>query len=445
MPENDAVLLERFSRRSDAEAFAELVRRYARLVYATAWRVLRQETDAADVTQETFFELTRQAGRIGGPLSGWLHRVATQKSIDVIRRRSRRKSREQTYAQARPAGVPMWQDLSGFVDEALEKLNPAVKSLLLDHFLAGRTMAQIVEEHGVSQATVSRRVNEGLEQLRGMLRRQGLLVGGAALGTLLLENTSQAVPVTVYAGLSKMAMVGTTATAASLGGQATVAVNAGAVKAVLAATTIAVVVSVVGYVHYSHGPPPAPSVPAARVVGRAVSGTAMSQSAPARRTPATRTAPPENGTAPAAVLPAAEPTQAFALSPEEPAPAFPGMGGIAVGDPFSDVPTADLRTPEAVVYSFLALIDQGAADQLQACLADGAEVAADDPFPRYLGYPIRLVEVMQKGDAAQVRWEATVHTPFSCRGRDYLPGESVALSSRLVRMDGLWKLLKLDE
>ncbi len=141
MPENDAVLLERFSRRADAEAFTELVRRYARLVYSTSWRVLRHETDAADVTQETFFELTRRADRIAGPLSGWLHRVAMQKSIDVIRRRTHRKHREQTYAQTRPVEVQTWHDLSSGVDEALEKLDESLRHLLLDHFLAGKTTA----------------------------------------------------------------------------------------------------------------------------------------------------------------------------------------------------------------------------------------------------------------------------------------------------------------
>ncbi len=398
------------------------------------------------VTQETFFELTRHAGRIVGPLGGWLHRVALQKSIDVIRRRSRRRNREQTYAQARPVEVQTWQDLSGWIDEALERLDESLKCLLLDHFLAGKTTGQIAEEHGVSQATVSRWINEGLEQLRGMLRRQRLLVAATALGTMLLENTSQAVPAAVYAGLSKMAMVGTTATAASLGGKAVVAVNTGAIKAVSATAVIVAVVSVVGYVHYSRRlEPPAPSSVAAQVVGRATPGIGSGQSDPVRRAATTRAPQPESDVAAVTASPVAEQTQGLTLNPGEPAPAFEGMGGISVGDPFSDVPTADLRTPEAVVYSFLVLIDQGATDQLQACLAEGAEVAADSPYPRYLGYPIRLVEVAQEGDAAQVRWEATAHTPFSYKGKDRQPGESVALSSRLVRVDGLWKLLKLDE
>jgi RNA polymerase sigma-70 factor (ECF subfamily) len=446
MLENDVVLLERFSRQADAEAFTELVRRYTTLVYSTSWRVLRRETDAADVTQETFFELTRQAGRIAGPLSGWLHQVARQKSIDVIRRRTHRKNREQTYARTRPVEVQTWQEVSGHIDEVLEKLDESVRLLLLDHFLAGKTTGRIAEEQGVSQATVSRRINEGLEQLRGMLRQRGLLVGGAALGTMLMENTSQAVPAAVCTGLSKMAMVGTTSTATGLGAKAAVGLNATAVKTVLTTATIVAAASMIGYVHHSHGSKPLArsSVPAGIVRQSAPSNSPFYPASRATTNSATQL---QAEVPPAAVSPAAEQTQTEepALGPFGPSPDVGGMGGISVGDPFGDVPTADLRTPDAVVYSFLALIEQGATDQVRQCWAEGTEVPADSPYPRYLGYPIRLVKVTQEGDTAQVHWEATAHTPFSYKGEDRHPSESVPLSSRLARVDGLWKLLKLDE
>jgi RNA polymerase sigma-70 factor (ECF subfamily) len=445
MPENDSVLLERFSRRADAEAFTELVHRYTRLVYATSWRVLRQETDAADVTQETFFELTRQAGRIAGPLSGWLHRVALQKSIDVIRRRTHRKSREQTYAQARPTEAQTWHDLSSGVDETLEKLDESVRLLLLDHFLAGKTTGQIAREHGISQATVSRRINEGLEQLRGRLRRQGLLVGTAALGTMLLENTSQAVPAAVSVGLSKMAMVGTTGAATGLGGGSAVAVHVGGLKTVLAVATVVAAVSAIGFVHHSRSPAPpaASSVPIA-VNRQTVPESGTNRPSPAVRATSTRERQPQAETTPVAATAATEQTREPVLRPFGPPEEVVGMGGMSVGDPFSGLPTADLTTPEAAVYSLLTLIDQGATDEWSECLAEGAEIAADSPFPRHLGFPIRLIEVVQDGDTAQVTWEATAHTPFSYKGRDRLPGESVPLSSPLIRVDGRWKILKLD-
>ncbi|MHC4520837.1 MAG: sigma-70 family RNA polymerase sigma factor, partial [Planctomycetota bacterium] len=238
------------------------VRRYVQLVYSASWRVLRDENDATDVTQETFFELTRHAGRISGSLAGWLHRVATQKSIDVIRRSAHRRNREKVYARSRPVEVQSWQDLSEHVDQALDALPDALRSILLDHFVSGRTTAQIAAERGFSQATVSRRVNAGLEQLRGVLRRKGLLVTAAALATMLLENTSQAVSATVMGGLGKMAMVGTT-------GTATTATQAVVVKVVLGIAAAVGTLSVAGYVHHRRSAPPLP-VPTISVEGDTV-------------------------------------------------------------------------------------------------------------------------------------------------------------------------------
>lgn len=235
MTESEAILLRRFSSGADAEAFAELVRRYVQLVYSTSWRVLKDDNDATDVTQETFFELTRQAGRISGSLACWLHRVATQKSIDLIRRSVHRHQREQVYARSRPVEVRTWQDLSGHVDRALDTLDATSRSLLVDHFIAGKTTSQLAREHGVSQATVSRRINAGLERLRGILRRKGLLVTAVALGTMLAESAAQAVSGSVLGGLGKMAMVGTTRSATAGVAKAT-ALKAGLALAALIGT-----------------------------------------------------------------------------------------------------------------------------------------------------------------------------------------------------------------
>ena len=446
MAENEAILLERFSTRADAQAFAELVRRYVRLVYSTSWRVLRDETDAADVTQETFFELTRQADRISGSLGVWLHHVATRKSVDLIRRNMHRRRRERAYARIHPEEARTWHDLSGHVDEALESLDKSTKSLLLEHFLAGKTTVEIARERGVSQATVSRRINDGLEQLRGILRRQGLLVAAASLGTLLMENASQAVPAMVMVELSKMTMIGTTGAATALGGK--VAAGAGVFKTVFATTAILAAASVIGYVHYSHRPEPATQpATAAQVVRRPVRGSGGNRSYVVDRAAAAAEPQIQTDASPVDAVPEAEQIHMaesilqLSTSPAEPE----GVGGISVGDPFSGVPTIDLRTPESVVYSFLTLIDQGALDQLDECFADAGEAAVDGPYPRYLGQPVRLVEVTQDDDTAQVRWEATVHTPFSHKGEDRLPGELAPVCSRLVRAGDAWKLLKLDE
>jgi hypothetical protein len=58
---------------------------------------------------------------------------------------------------------------------------------------------------------------------------------------------------------------------------------------------------------------------------------------------------------------------------------------------------------------------------------------------------VGLVEVIEEDESAEVIWNATVHTVFSLNGRKWSPGEKMTLTTRLVRVEGLWKLLKLHE
>lgn len=257
MMDNEAILLQRFAGQADVEAFTILVRRYAGMVYDTCIRILNNQSDAADMTQETFFELNRHAGHITAPLGSWLHSVARNKSLDFIRRSAHRRQRERVFARFRPREVSTWHDLSGHVDEALEQLDESYRVVVVDYYLDGKTMDQIALEHNISQPTVSRRIKEGLELLRGNLKRKGLLVTTALLGTLLMDNTSKAVPLTVLTELTKIAMIGSVndglATSAMTVAGATMA-RTGAFKAVISALTVAIM-SITGYLYHVNPQP----------------------------------------------------------------------------------------------------------------------------------------------------------------------------------------------
>jgi hypothetical protein len=107
--------------------------------------------------------------------------------------------------------------------------------------------------------------------------------------------------------------------------------------------------------------------------------------------------------------------------------------------------TTDLSSPAIAVHSVLSLIDQGRSDRLPSCFIDESEDIGNMLYPRYLGQPIELVEVLEEDDAAEVIWNGTVHTAFSLAGQNRSPGETVTLRTKLVWKDDLWKLLKLHE
>ncbi|MBA7628400.1 hypothetical protein ES703_35882 [subsurface metagenome] len=260
MLENEVILLHRFAKTGDAEAFSEVVRRHAGLVYGACLRILSDRDRAADVVQDTFFLLLRNAGNITGSVPAWLHRVATRRAIDVVRRDSSIRRRETEYAANKPREVRKWQDISGYVDEGLGELDEQTQEILIQHFFEGRSMVDIAADKDVSQPTVSRRIESGVAKLRERLRKRGIIVAVATLGGLLGENVVEAAPALVLKELGKMALVGGTAAAGSGVGSAAAASGTGAkaavgvlagVKAKVVTAAVVTVVGVGGVVTYN--------------------------------------------------------------------------------------------------------------------------------------------------------------------------------------------------
>lgn len=108
----DAALLERWSTRRDVKAFTELVSRHSAMVYTTCKRVLQNEADAEDVSQECFIELAQTDQKRIISLSGWLHRLATSRSLDRMKTEKRRKAREKrSVADTSRALRSEWEEL----------------------------------------------------------------------------------------------------------------------------------------------------------------------------------------------------------------------------------------------------------------------------------------------------------------------------------------------
>jgi hypothetical protein len=105
----------------------------------------------------------------------------------------------------------------------------------------------------------------------------------------------------------------------------------------------------------------------------------------------------------------------------------------------------DLSTPAQAVHSALELLGRGSTEALSQCFRDGIPDAGEGLYPRYLGPPIEVVEVAEEGDTARVNWNATVRAGFTLEGKKRSPGETVRLETRLVWVDGVWKLTGLHE
>ena len=216
---SDLELLRAYAQSRDAQAFAELVRRYAAMVYGTALRVTGSKADAADVSQECFLALAtesrRHCQRIATSVPGWLHALARSRAIDLLRSASARRRREQQAAAVvQEVALGDWEKVEPHVDAAIAELPDDLRDLVVQHFLAGRAQRDMAASTGLSQATISRRLAQAVEQLRTSLERSGAELSVAVLTEQLAQHgPTPAVPPALTASLGKMAITGVGAAA----------------------------------------------------------------------------------------------------------------------------------------------------------------------------------------------------------------------------------------
>ncbi len=227
----DQTLLQQFVTDRSAEAFHEIVQRYAGMVFGAALRVTADRAAAEDVAQDCFFKLTQKADQVRDSLPGWLHQAALNRAREVSRSEAARRRREQA-AAVRPdaADEPgaAWEDVAPLVDAALAELPGELRDPLVEHYLCGQPQRAVAERLGVNQGTVSRRIDKGITQVRRHLREAGVAVPSVgALATLLTTNAAGAAPPTLVAALGKITLAGATGAAATT----TAAASAGGIGA----------------------------------------------------------------------------------------------------------------------------------------------------------------------------------------------------------------------
>ena len=85
--DQDADLISR-SAQGDESAFEQLVKKYEHAVFNTVYRYAGNQDDAADLCQEIFLKVWRNAGKFRGKskFSTWLDRIAVNHCIDYQRK-----------------------------------------------------------------------------------------------------------------------------------------------------------------------------------------------------------------------------------------------------------------------------------------------------------------------------------------------------------------------
>lgn len=208
--QEDSVLLEAFSARSDQDAFAALTQRHGSMVMGVCRRILANSHDAEEAFQATFLILAKKAASLDWtrPLAPWLYTVAYNVSLKAKARMARNRSRGEA-----PLDVPVRdtessrRELKQELDEGLAVLPERYRAPLVLVYLQEKTHDQAARELGCPRGSVAKLVAGGLERLRGRMEARGIAFSAALLAGVACQASAASVPPALIAATARASVL----------------------------------------------------------------------------------------------------------------------------------------------------------------------------------------------------------------------------------------------
>lgn len=180
-----------------AECFAVLFHRYCKMVYAIAWKVLREKSEVEDIVQEVFLSIYLQRNRYDtdrGSVKTWIGQFAQFKAFSRRRSLFAREQRpieesldfEMASKQADPQfNVP---ERAALVEQCLTLLNSRQRRIIEAIHFEGYTLQETANLHNESLANTRNLYYRGMKCLRGYVQ------GPVAIGMLAASLEAEEMP-----------------------------------------------------------------------------------------------------------------------------------------------------------------------------------------------------------------------------------------------------------
>ena len=188
LPEQELV---RAARGGDADAFEALVRRYEKPVYALTLRMCGNPADAQEAAQEAFLSAWQSLPFFRGEasFSTWLYRLASNASIDLLRREKRQRAVSLDDEELRldlpdtrltPHEEAERAELRETIQAGLNALPDDYRAVLILRELHQLSYQEISDTLDVDVGTVKSRISRGRKRLCEFLAKAGNLSPAAS-------------------------------------------------------------------------------------------------------------------------------------------------------------------------------------------------------------------------------------------------------------------------
>jgi RNA polymerase sigma-70 factor (ECF subfamily) len=189
LSDTDAALVAR-CKSNDLTAFDEIVERYQHKIYGYVKRLVDNETDAEDLTQEVFLKALHALHRFReeSSLQTWLFRIATNLCRDLLRQRQREKGWLSVWQPTDKQGACseggivdppddrfnpekqlLREELNAVLNEAIARLPLPMREVLILHDIEHLPYEEIAHALEIPLGTVKSRLFHARARLRELL------------------------------------------------------------------------------------------------------------------------------------------------------------------------------------------------------------------------------------------------------------------------------------
>jgi len=155
------------------DAFEQILRYYQHDIFRIIRVYTQNDSDAEDLTQETWLKVYRSIGKLKPPyhFESWLKKVAVNTAKDWLKSRARKESQAtDTIVSQQLRGRAMLEyQRQGLIErlrDAIDSLSAKRRQVVLDFYICGYLVAEISQRLDIPQSTVTGRLQEARKQLR---------------------------------------------------------------------------------------------------------------------------------------------------------------------------------------------------------------------------------------------------------------------------------------
>jgi len=161
--------------------FERLIAEYQNALYVFVWRMVRNEDDAKDLCQDTFFKAYKsiKSFREDSKFSSWLFQIGYRKALDLIAKRKRRHAQlSKMEARSEMSGNEKkfeLKEVDSLIEQIIDGLHQNYRTAIHLFYREELTYSEIASVMRIPINTVKSHIFRGKEIIREKLARMNKL------------------------------------------------------------------------------------------------------------------------------------------------------------------------------------------------------------------------------------------------------------------------------